>query len=125
MANNDKNNLDKEEADLRDALLKIVKRHGKFNEDTDGVWAGYTPAIENEIAKIGVKCSNCVFFQGPGSCKVVDMNIEPEGKCRFAVIPKDGGIPGIGFKNSIAAKLEDLKTISSVVNVIDPNNCSY
>ena len=52
----DKNNLDKEEADLRDALLKIVKRHGKFNEDKDGVWAGYKPASENPIASIGVKC---------------------------------------------------------------------
>ena len=36
----DKNNLDQEETDLRDALLKIVKRHGRFNEDSDGVWAG-------------------------------------------------------------------------------------
>jgi len=84
----DKNNLDKEEADLRDALLKIVKRHGKFNEDKDGVWAGYKPASENRIASIGVKCSNCVFYQGPGSCKIIDMEIEPDGMCRFAVIPK-------------------------------------
>lgn len=84
----DKNNLDKEEADLRDALLKIVKRHGKFNEDKDGVWAGYKPASENPVASIGVKCANCVFFQKDGSCKIVDMEIEPEGKCRFAVIPK-------------------------------------
>jgi len=83
----DPNNLDKEEADLRDALLKIVKRHGKFNEDSDGVWAGYKPAAENPVAGIGVKCANCVFFQGGNSCKIIDMDIESEGKCRFAVIP--------------------------------------
>ena len=79
--------LDKEEADLRDALLKIVSRHGKFNEDNNGVWAGYTPARENEIARIGVKCANCVFYQGGSKCKIIDMPVEPEGKCRFAVIP--------------------------------------
>jgi HK97 family phage prohead protease len=84
---NEKPSLDKEEADLRDALLKIVSRHGKFNEDSDGVWAGYTPAAENVIARIGVKCSNCVFYQGGSKCKIIDMPVEPEGKCRFAVIP--------------------------------------
>jgi HK97 family phage prohead protease len=84
----DKNNLDQEEADLRDALLKIVKRHGRFNEDSDGVWAGYKPAAENPVAAIGVKCANCVFYQGGNSCKIIAMDVEPEGKCRFAVIPK-------------------------------------
>jgi len=84
---NAKPSLDKEEADLRDALLKIVSRHGKFNEDSNGVWAGYSPAEENEVARIGVKCSNCVFYQGGSKCKIIDMPVEPEGKCRFAVIP--------------------------------------
>lgn len=84
----DKNNLDQEETDLRDALLKIVKRHGRFNEDSDGVWAGYKPAAENPVAAIGVKCANCVFYQGGNSCKIIAMDVEPEGKCRFAVIPK-------------------------------------
>ena len=91
------NNLDQEEEDLRDALLKIVKRHGKFNEDSEGVWAAYTPAAQNEVAGIGVKCSNCVFYQGGSACKIIDMKVEPEGKCRFAVIPK-GVVKGAGSK---------------------------
>jgi HK97 family phage prohead protease len=82
-----KMSLDKEEADLRDALLKIVARHGKFNEDSDGVWAGYSSPAENEVARIGVKCANCVFYKGGSNCKIIDMPVEPEGKCRFAVIP--------------------------------------
>jgi HK97 family phage prohead protease len=84
----DKNNLDQEEADLRDALLKITKRYGKFNEDSEGVWAGYKSADENPVKQIGVKCANCVFFKGGNSCEIIDMEIESEGKCRFAVIPK-------------------------------------
>ena len=84
----DPNNLDQEEADLRDALLKITKRYGKFNEDSEGVWAGYKSAAENPVKNIGVKCANCVFFKGGNSCQIIDMEIESEGKCRFAVIPK-------------------------------------
>jgi len=83
----DKNSLDQEESDLRDALLKIVKRHGKINEDSDGIWAGYKPALQNPVAGIGVKCANCVFYNKDNSCQIVDMPIEPEGKCRFAIIP--------------------------------------
>ena len=80
--------LDAEESDLRDSLLRIVSTHGRFNEDANGVWAAYTPADENEVASIGVKCSNCVFYNRDGSCDIIDMDIEPGGKCRFAVIPK-------------------------------------
>ena len=83
----DKNNLDKEEADLRDALRKIVKRHGKFDETGDGVWAGYYPPEKNPVANIGVKCANCVFYKGGSSCEILALDVHPEGKCRFAVIP--------------------------------------
>jgi len=83
----DKNSLDQEESDLRDALRKIVKRHGKINEDSNGIWAGYKPAAQNPVAGIGVKCANCVFYKENNSCEIIDMQIEPEGKCRFAIIP--------------------------------------
>ncbi|MFM9026803.1 MAG: zincin-like metallopeptidase domain-containing protein, partial [Bacteroidota bacterium] len=83
----DKNDLDKEEADLRDALRKIVKRHGKLDEDGDGIWAGYYPPEKNPVAGIGVKCANCVFYKGGTSCEILALEVHPEGKCRFAVIP--------------------------------------
>lgn len=77
-----------EEQALAEALRQIVSEHGKFNEDGTGVWAGYTPAAENEDAGIGVKCSNCVFYQGEGQCEIVAMAVEADGKCRFAVLPE-------------------------------------
>jgi starvation-inducible DNA-binding protein len=76
-----------EEQDLAKALLEIAETHGKFNEDRTGIWAGYTPAAENEYKEIGVKCINCVLYEGPGVCKIIAQPIEDEGKCRFAVIP--------------------------------------
>lgn len=84
----EKPRLDSEEQALADALLKIVEKYGKFNEDSEGVWAGYKPPAENPVAKIGVKCANCVMYQGEGKCKIIAMDVEPEGKCRFAVIPE-------------------------------------
>jgi len=76
-----------EEQDLAAALLEIADKYGKFNEDETGIWAGYTPAAENEYKEIGVKCINCVLYQGPGVCKIIAPVIEDDGKCRFAVIP--------------------------------------
>ena len=76
-----------EEQDLARALLEIVDKYGKFNEDETGVWAGYTPAEENEVASIGVNCSNCVFYLGGDKCQIISLPVEPMGKCRFAVIP--------------------------------------
>lgn len=81
-----------EEADLAQALLDIVKEHGKFNDDNTGVWAGYTSAADNaEIAKIGVKCGNCVFFNSPNGCAIIEATVEEGGLCRFAVLP-DGSV---------------------------------
>lgn len=81
-----------EEQDLADALLEVVEKHGKFNEDNTGVWAGYTSAKENaENAAIGVKCGNCVFWEAPNGCKIIVAETEENGLCRFAVLP-DGAV---------------------------------
>jgi len=76
-----------EEQALAEALISITSMYGKFDQDGDGVWAGYTPPAENEVRDIGVKCSNCVFFGGT-ECQIISLEIEAEGKCRFAVIPE-------------------------------------
>lgn len=85
-------NLIPEEQELADALLLITKKYGKFNDDNTGVWAGYTPASENEEnATIGVKCGNCVFYNAPNGCSIIVSEVEEGGLCRFAVLP-DGAV---------------------------------
>jgi len=79
--------LDEQEALLADMLIALTEKFGKFNEDEIGVWAGYDSPEENDVADIGVKCSNCVLYQGEGLCKIISQAVEPEGKCRFAIIP--------------------------------------
>lgn len=76
-----------EEQDLANALIEITQKHGKFNSDDSGVWAGYESAADNEIKDIGVKCANCILYVGGAECKIIDAEVEPEGYCRFALIP--------------------------------------
>lgn len=85
-------NLVPEEQELADALLLIANKYGKFNDDNTGIWAGYTPASENEKnAEIGVKCGNCVFYTAPNGCSIIAAEVEDGGLCRFAVLP-DGAV---------------------------------
>lgn len=77
-----------EEQALAEALDYITSKYGKFDQDGDGVWAGYSTPEENDVKDIGVKCSNCVFYQGGSECKIIALDVAPEGKCRFAVIPE-------------------------------------
>lgn len=99
-------NLIPEERELADALLLITKKYGKFNDDNTGVWAGYTPAAENEDnAKIGVKCGNCVFFNAPNGCQIIVAEVEDGGLCRFAVLP-DGAVNASGGAGTPAEVLD-------------------
>lgn len=79
--------LEIQEALLADMLEFIADQYGKFDEDGTGIWAGYETAEENDDAQIGVKCENCVLYEGAGVCKIIKQTVEPEGKCRFAIIP--------------------------------------
>lgn len=79
--------LAEEEAVLAQVLTAIARRYGKFDEDGTGIWAGYEPAEENDDAEIGVKCANCVLYEGDGVCKIIAQQVEENGKCRFAMIP--------------------------------------
>lgn len=79
--------LTSEERELATSLLEIAQKYGKFNQDYTGIWAGYDEPSQNDVAQIGVKCSNCVLYEGGQNCKIISLPVAPEGKCRFAVIP--------------------------------------
>ena len=87
MLNKVADDLDEQEAVLADMLIAITRIYGKFNEDGIGVWSGYDSPEDNDVADIGVKCANCVLYEGNGVCKIIEQKVKEEGKCRFAVIP--------------------------------------
>ena len=107
--------LDSEESALAMALLEITRKYGKFDQDKDGVYAAYDPPSRNEVASIGVKCANCVFYKGGKSCEIIALDVEPEGKCRFAVIP-NGVVKGGPV---VQKRYEDFVTEESVKWVED------
>jgi len=76
-----------EEKELAEALVEITQKYGKFNQDDTGVWAGYTPASENDKAEKNISCEYCILYEGGTSCKILAMDVEPMGVCRFALIP--------------------------------------
>jgi len=76
-----------EEKALQDALLSVVAKHGKFNMDSTGVWAGYFSAKENDCDSMGINCQNCTLYRGGKNCAIISLPVEPHGVCRFAVIP--------------------------------------
>ena len=80
-----------EEQDLARALVEIADKYGKFNEDQTGIWADYHEPEDNPYAEMGVKCGNCVLYRGGQECAIVAFKVDPEGYCRFAVLP-DGTV---------------------------------
>ena len=80
--------LTPEEKAFHDALVSIAEQYGPFDQGTSSIWVGYETARENEDAEIGVKCSNCSFFNPENNgCAILSYAVEPEGKCRLAAIP--------------------------------------
>lgn len=101
-----------EERDMANAILEVVAKHGKFDEDGEGVWAGYIPAAANDRKYIGVKCENCVFYQGGDSCAVISLPVEPEGMCRMSMIPD--GLINTGSTFGKPAMKDDRNRISEI-----------
>jgi len=71
---------------LADSLLKLATEAGPLDK-AEGIWVGYVNGNENENAVIGVKCGNCALHKSSIACAILEMPIEEEGACRFAVIP--------------------------------------
>ena len=80
--------LTEEEKAFHDALISIAEQYGPFDLGTSSIWVGYESAEDNEDAEIGVKCSNCSFFNPENNgCAILSYAVEPMGKCRLAAIP--------------------------------------
>lgn len=81
----DLSDLSGEELGFAEALLALVEADGRF--DGTGLWIGYEPVEDNEDTDEGVNCSNCVFFDGPSGCQLLEQTVEAGARCRLIVIP--------------------------------------
>jgi len=78
--------LSEPEKELADSLLNLADEVGPLDK-ANGIWVGYVNGQQNENASIGVKCGNCALHKSSVACAILEMAIEEEGACRFAVIP--------------------------------------
>jgi hypothetical protein len=75
------------EKEFHDALVGIAKKHGPIDQNHSGIWVGYVPAEENEVAEIGVMCGNCSMYMGDGGCMILSYKVQGGALCRLAAIP--------------------------------------
>lgn len=67
------------------ATLHVVEETRRFYKALHE--AHYIQAGENSFADQGLKCVNCIFFDGKDSCRVVDGEIHPGAICKLWAIP--------------------------------------
>jgi hypothetical protein len=75
------------EKEFHNALVGIAKKYGPIDQNHSGIWVGYVPAEENEVAEIGVMCGNCSMYMGDGGCMILSYKVQEEALCRLAAIP--------------------------------------
>ena len=107
--------LTEEEKAFHDALVAISQQYGPFDLGTSSIWVGYESAEDNEDAEIGVKCSNCSFFNPENNgCAILSYSVEPGGKCRLAAIPDGLVMPDM---NDEEDSMEDMMDKAAGVRV--------
>lgn len=67
---------------LYKALEDIAEIHGAF-QPAD---VHYMP--ESPFLAQGMRCANCIFYEGGGGCEIVQGSVSPEGLCQFHIIPE-------------------------------------
>ena len=72
---------------LYEVIEMAVEEFGPFDLSTGPDGVHYAPASKNPFKNEGLVCKNCVFFEGGGGCEIVSQPVEPEGVCKFWIIP--------------------------------------
>lgn len=106
--------LTEEEKAFHNALISIAEQYGPFDLGTSSIWVGYETSEDNEDAEIGVKCSNCSFFNPENNgCAILSYKVDPNGKCRLAAIPDGMVTPDMEEEE----EHEDMERINKEVGV--------
>jgi hypothetical protein len=72
---------------MYDLFETMAEEFGMWDQGSGADGAHYME--ENPFAAEGMKCSNCVFFEGGKKCEIVSGNIEPEAICKLWIIREE------------------------------------
>ena len=67
---------------LYKALEDIAEIHGSF-PPADVHYMPNSPFLAQ-----GMRCANCIFYEGGGGCEIVHGSVSPEGLCQLHIIPE-------------------------------------
>jgi HK97 family phage prohead protease len=67
---------------LYKALEDVTEVYGAF-PPTDVHYRGESPWLDK-----GMRCANCLFYEGGGGCEIVQGSVSPEGLCQLHIIPE-------------------------------------
>jgi hypothetical protein len=69
------------------SLLAISSKLGQWSRTADSEGAAYVEEALNAAKAGGFACRNCAFWKAPNGCAIVKGPVQPQGLCRFHVIP--------------------------------------
>ena len=72
---------------LADKLDNIADTFGPWDGGIGANGAHYIPAADNAWVDDGLACARCAFYRGGGGCEIVGQQVDPQGVCRFWIVP--------------------------------------
>lgn len=91
---------------LYEAIEMSVSAFGPYNLSTGADGIHYASAEKNPFKDEGLVCKNCIFYQGGGGCELVLEKVEPEGVCKFWIIPQNLLSKSISEEVSMSEEIE-------------------
>jgi hypothetical protein len=79
--------LSDRQMELADSYCEIVDQYGQFDQSSGANGAHY--AEKNPFASEGLKCSNCIFYEGGKACHIVTGTIDPNAICKLWIIKEE------------------------------------
>lgn len=77
--------LTERQMDLGEGYLDVVREFGPFDQTSGPDGSHYSTVSPFDSA--GISCENCIFFDDDRTCDLVSGDIDPDGVCKFWVIP--------------------------------------
>jgi len=78
---------------LAHKLESIAETFGPWDGGTGADGAHYIAPADNPWTDDGLACSRCAFYRGGGGCEIVGPVVDPDGLCRFWIVPDPNATP--------------------------------
>jgi len=78
---------------LAHKLESIAETFGPWDGGTGADGAHYIAPADNPWTDDGLACARCAFYRGGGGCEILAQSVDPDGLCRFWIVPDPNATP--------------------------------